>query len=590
MKEIEPKLKTIKSYLTKEDNEGCFRIPEYQRAYSWKIDQCDKLLQDIEDFIDSDNEDPYFFGTIIVDCSDEKHRDLIDGQQRTTTFYLLLKALLLRIQWILPNIKDEESESLKAGLEERRKEILKILFGIEAEDVPEILKNPESIKAKKIPLENCSINEFHKRELEAILHASSFEEAEKAVYHAPRKQKDNKYTDFFRNFKYFYEMMSKKEESVLNNFARKFLNKCQVIEIKSWNVEQAIVMFNSLNSTGKPLSDADVLSAQLYSYANGSKDFVDKWSELNDSISKLNEKGILDLQTAFGQYMYICRAEQGNKEVKMVGLRPFYLNSNLLKDSDTFLANLKKITDNWEKVSNSPLTRLLLKFNQNARFFVATYLYAHGTSSFQVPFESLLRLFAILEVVDYGYSSKFFKQFLFEENIKFANKEVSNVEIADDFRNHIRSSWKKEDIYNAMLDSSVSNLLVLLNEYVYCKNKARPFYFSEPYNIEHIMPASGKNIISIQQDAGIADHEEFKEIVDRLGNKIPLEEDINKSIGNEWFKTKKQSTVTSKSGYQNSKYQIASDLTGYPSDKWTKDDIDKATKKAAYRIVEFLFE
>ena len=162
MKDIEPKLKTIKNYLIKDDNEGYFRIPEYQRPYSWGIPQCDKLLQDIEDYIDSENEDPYFFGTIIVDCSDEKHRDLIDGQQRTTTFYLLLKALLLRIQWMLPNIKDEESASLKAGLEERRKEILKILFGIEAEDVPDFLKNPESIKSKKIPLENSSINEFYK--------------------------------------------------------------------------------------------------------------------------------------------------------------------------------------------------------------------------------------------------------------------------------------------------------------------------------------------------------------------------------------------------------------------------------------------
>ena len=589
MKDIEPKLKTIKNYLIKDDNEGYFRIPEYQRPYSWGIAQCDKLLQDIEDYIDSDNEDPYFFGTIIVDCSDEKHRDLIDGQQRTTTFYLLLKALLLRIQWMLPNIKDEESASLKAGLEERRKEILKILFGIEAEDVPDFLKNPESIKSKKIPLENSSINEFYKEELGVILRSTSFEEAEKSVYHFRRKQKDNKYTDFFRNFKFFYEKMSEKEESVLNNFARKFLNKCQVIEIKSWNVEQAIVMFNSLNSTGMPLTDADVLSAQLYSYANGSESFITKWSDLNDSINKLNEKGILDLQTVFGQYMYIYRAENGIKEVQMVGLRPFYLSNDLLKDPEGFIANLKKIADNWEKVSDSPLTRLLLKFNQNARFFIATYLYAHGTSSFQIPFECLLRLFAILEIVDYGYSSKSFKQFLFEENIKFANKDTSNSEIADDFRAHIRTTWKQEDICNALLDSGVSNLLVLLNEYVYCKDKARSFYFTEPYNIEHIMPASGKNIISIRQDAGIAD-DEFKEIVDRLGNKIPLEEDINKSIGNEWFKTKKQSTVTSKNGYQNSRYQIASDLTGYPSDKWIKEDIDKATQKAAKRIVEFLFE
>ena len=62
-KEIEPKLQTIGAYLKKSD---IFRIPEYQRAYSWDTSNCDKLWQDIESYIDQDAEDPYFFGTIII--------------------------------------------------------------------------------------------------------------------------------------------------------------------------------------------------------------------------------------------------------------------------------------------------------------------------------------------------------------------------------------------------------------------------------------------------------------------------------------------------------------------------------------------
>lgn len=68
IKDIEPKLKYISDYLNIEGN-PCFVIPEYQRAYSWNITQCDKLWQDIESFIESDNKDPYFFGTVIIDCS-----------------------------------------------------------------------------------------------------------------------------------------------------------------------------------------------------------------------------------------------------------------------------------------------------------------------------------------------------------------------------------------------------------------------------------------------------------------------------------------------------------------------------------------
>ena len=109
-KDIDPKLKYISEYLNIKER---FIIPEYQRAYSWTILQCDKLWQDIETFLESDNEDPYFFGTVIIDCSNNKGElHLIDGQQRTTTFLLLLKALLVRHQEVLKVFKKtEDSEA-----------------------------------------------------------------------------------------------------------------------------------------------------------------------------------------------------------------------------------------------------------------------------------------------------------------------------------------------------------------------------------------------------------------------------------------------------------------------------------------------
>ena len=82
-KNIEPTLKLISKYLKLDKSEN-FVIPEYQRGYAWDITQCDKLWQDIEAFIASNASDPYFFGTIIVDCSVTNKFSLIDGQQRTT--------------------------------------------------------------------------------------------------------------------------------------------------------------------------------------------------------------------------------------------------------------------------------------------------------------------------------------------------------------------------------------------------------------------------------------------------------------------------------------------------------------------------
>ena len=103
------------------------------------------------------------------------------------------------------------------------------------------------------------------------------------------------------------------------------------------------------------------------------------------------------------------------------------------------------------------------------------------------------------------------------------------------------------------------------------------------------MPESGKNIIAIRTDAGM-DEATFILYVNKLGNKILLEQTINGSISNDWFRVKKQNLVKDKRGYKDSIFPIAQSLVNYSSDRWTKDDIDAATEKAAQRIVKFIFD
>ena len=259
---INPELKSISRYL-KLDKNKYFVIPEYQRGYSWTISQCEKLWNDIESFVESDGDDNYFFGTVIIDCSHSNQLSLIDGQQRTTTFLLLLKALLLHINKIIPKIVDDEVlRGLKSGLEDRQKVIMSILYRAKPIDVVDMLENTEKIKNILI-LQNNSINELHHDELNKIIEAENFDIAQKNAFKIPRKQKDNQYTNHFRNFKFFYEQLADKSESQIYKFAEIFLDECEVIAIRSEQTEQAITMFNSLNSTGLPLSDSDIISAQL---------------------------------------------------------------------------------------------------------------------------------------------------------------------------------------------------------------------------------------------------------------------------------------------------------------------------------------
>jgi hypothetical protein len=602
-KNIEPNLKLISGYLKLDKSEN-FVIPEYQRGYSWDITQCDKLWQDVEAFIDSGASDPYFFGTIIVDVNDkDRTYSLIDGQQRTATFLLLLKALLIRLNDVILSVpNDEDSEALKAGLKANRNKIMAILYKAEDEEIPAMLK--DYTKIKDIPIiENKSINELFPNEIKQIIEALNFVEAERSVSKIPRKQNDNKYTNHFRNFKYFYIKLGEKSDSQINQFAKVFLEKCQIIEIRSWQIEQAITMFNSLNSTGMPLSDADVISAQLYSKAGDNKEsFNEQWKNINKLANELNSRKIVNIDALLQQFMYINRAV--NKEyvkgesvdVTTPGLRRYYtdIRKELLDNPLDLCDKLEKIAQVWDKIKDYPIVKLLLKFNENVKFYLSGYLHRCETEDIIETTvldicECLLRLFTVLELVDVGYSSKNFKTFLFGENIKLVDKNISVDIIKQDFDEHISRNWDKDTIGQAIAEYD-KNILVYLNEYLYAKSKDGKFDFTENVNVEHIMPASGKDIDSIRLDAQIVDKEEFNNIVNKLGNKILLEEDINKSIGHKWFKTKIQSSIINKSGYKDSKYSIALALTKYSKHTWDKGDIEAATKKTVNRIVKFIFQ
>ena len=84
------KLKTIK------DLKGIqFYIPRYQRGYRWKPQQVEVLLNDINDYAnqtDAKKADFYFLQPVVV-MKNEDRWDVIDGQQRLITIFIILQYL-----------------------------------------------------------------------------------------------------------------------------------------------------------------------------------------------------------------------------------------------------------------------------------------------------------------------------------------------------------------------------------------------------------------------------------------------------------------------------------------------------------------
>jgi uncharacterized protein with ParB-like and HNH nuclease domain len=70
-----------------------FHIPDYQRPYAWETDEAKTLLSDLVEALESDAQEPYFLGSLVLIKQDGPNSDVVDGQQRLTTLTLLLSVL-----------------------------------------------------------------------------------------------------------------------------------------------------------------------------------------------------------------------------------------------------------------------------------------------------------------------------------------------------------------------------------------------------------------------------------------------------------------------------------------------------------------
>ncbi len=89
-------------------------VPNYQRAYSWDTDKSEKTLKqvntflsDLQDYVNSKSESPYYFGHFLFEKREGNEYAIIDGQQRLTTTIIFISALYKRL------LENRRTESIK---------------------------------------------------------------------------------------------------------------------------------------------------------------------------------------------------------------------------------------------------------------------------------------------------------------------------------------------------------------------------------------------------------------------------------------------------------------------------------------------
>jgi len=71
-----------------------YHVPSFQRDYSWADEQWDDLWQDIRSLFAEDGDPDHYMGYLVLQTNDNKHFEVIDGQQRLTTISLIILASL----------------------------------------------------------------------------------------------------------------------------------------------------------------------------------------------------------------------------------------------------------------------------------------------------------------------------------------------------------------------------------------------------------------------------------------------------------------------------------------------------------------
>ena len=495
------------------DRKADYIIPDYQRPYAWDEDSCQTLWDDIFSFAIPDNDatkfdtsDEYFLGSIVTFENDKKQQEVIDGQQRLTTFMLLLRAFYDRFT----KMQDQDSKDFSERIASC------------------IWKTNEMGKPDKehLKIDSVVATDKDKDEFLSILKTGNVNSSQTSRY--------------ANNFRFFL----KKVDDFINDFPKfaeklpaRILNNCILMPIEAESQDTALRIFSTLNDRGLPLSDSDIFKAQFYQYykqksEDDRDEFIKDWKKLEETCEKIFHPITgTPMDDLFTRYMYFIRAKRdNNKSSTTESLRRFYERDkySVLKQDDTF-ENLKDLAQFWEDITDQNRERFseevlkklfILNYAPNSmwNYFISVYYLANRTEDGKLDDEDFKMFLDRTIAFIWGYAIihpgvNALRTPIFAEMLNIVNlNEVTFSDFKFD-KEQTRSAILIYDFKNGRpITKSMLALRMMLN-----KEQSYP-KLSQQFDIEHIYPRKRQ-----ENEKGLSNNRQ----IDLLGNKSLLEKRIN---------------------------------------------------------------
>ncbi len=264
------KIESYEWYLKDTLKKGLYhQIPIYQRPYQWTEENCEKLLDDLFEDYEKDGKSDYFCGSLVLVKSDPNSKtatyDIVDGQQRLSTFILLAKVLA--DLYIYNGLDPEYLEYLQESWKDRYTERKRLSFNT-------IGSNAEY--------------DFQ----DALEHFNDSQAS---------KNKNNK-NNYLKNAICLKDYLMKKEIKNINSFIEWLYSNVKFITIICPNIDGALRIFNVLNARGLPLNATDIFKGELLkelAKEEDQKKLVSRWNALSQKCSDND----LTIETLFSWYL-----------------------------------------------------------------------------------------------------------------------------------------------------------------------------------------------------------------------------------------------------------------------------------------------
>ena len=521
-----------------------YEVPAFQRDYAWTKEQCEDLWGDIKSLVDQQVK-AHFIGPMVVIRHGDKNQKnylIIDGQQRLTTLQMIIA--LLRDHWVQLNPGKRMTDAGPKAYEETCQSLL--------------ISGPPSYTKTFLP-------NWHIRE-------TFFDYVQREIYDERRKSatrladvpsQDAEYAEeLFKAYFFFREKISGLTQAETELFETVLLNDILILRIDAMEIENAFILFDTLNNRGLDLTQGDLVKNLIFqsmaepATTNLSPAMVKILGDWDNVAEKVSYKKL----DSFLRYFLILKLkkkiqkESINKEIEREYGSKAMINTFVREISEySDLFALIERSDSFQGAYKIPLNALfddLNDLNQATQsVFLLAALKRFSNWESKDHFEKLSKACRAAEVLSFrwlvtGKNAQDLENIWRDGAIKLLEDKLNDQEALDRALTYLKAQlpsdqeFKSELAGRSLKSSKFVRYILRKIENSRSDNKVWVLAGSDKLDVEHIAPKTPDETHDWKKV--MVGESSYKNIIYRIGNQTLLTRSLNRSAKNKEFKDKKE--------------------------------------------------